>query len=49
MELSTLEAFGKIDHNLCLLNSDEYAFIAGAFVVVKRFKSTGTKSHRFLR
>jgi hypothetical protein len=49
MELQSLESFGPIDHNIVILNNDEYAFMAGSSIIVKQFKTSGERDYKFLK
>jgi len=49
MELPTLEVFGRIDKNFVILNSSEYAFIAGSFIIVKPLISSSERGYKYLK
>ena len=41
-------AFGYVDDNLVFLNVDEYAYSAGAKIVVRPFKTSDEKKNKYL-
>jgi hypothetical protein len=48
-ELKVKETFGFHKNNITLLSENEYATIAGSFVIVKQFKSQISKDYKILR
>jgi hypothetical protein len=49
MELKIIDSFGKIDKNFQVLNSDEYAFKTGGYLMVKQLETTSEREHKFLK
>lgn len=49
MELNIIDSFGKIDKNFQILNSEEYLFISGSYLIVKQFETTSEKNLKFLK
>jgi hypothetical protein len=48
-ELKVKETFGFNKNNIILLNENEYASLAGSFIIVKQFKSQISKEYKILR
>lgn len=49
MELNIIDSFGKIDKNFQVLNSEEYAYITGSYLIVKQFETTAERNYKFLK
>lgn len=49
MDLELLETFGKVDNKCVILNNEEYAFMVGSVITVKKFKPTQEKTNKYLR
>ena len=48
MDMKILDSFGYVDDNLVFLNVDEYAYSAGAKIVVCPFKTSDEKKNKYL-
>lgn len=48
MEMKILDSFGFVDDNLVFLNGDEYAYTAGAKIIVRPFKTSDEKKNKYL-
>ena len=48
MDMKILDSFGYVDDNLVFLNVDEYAYSAGAKIVVRPFKKRKKKKNKYL-
>lgn len=48
MDMKILDSFGYVDDNLVFLNMDEYAYSAGAKIVVRPFKTSDEKKNKYL-
>ena len=48
MEMKIVDSFGFVDDNLVFLNGDEYAYTAGAKIIVRPFKTSDEKKNKYL-
>ena len=47
--MKLLDSYGPIDDNFVYLNVDEYAYISGAQIVIRPFKTTENMRNKYIK